>query len=147
MVHLEGDLLVVESDPEYYVKEESGLKPNTIQSIVDVIFDVPGLLTASVHPTHIEVINSASSGRRSFTRKLTDISAFGGYFIFSWEHRSERLCESCYNNGHLGCAACTYPAMVESCEHYRQISEEEIQERLEEIRESMDWSERGVLYG
>lgn len=61
--------------PEYYRKEESGRKSNTVRMIGDDE-------RFKGRPTEIEIVNVRT--HESFIRKITDITDYNGMRIFSW---------------------------------------------------------------
>jgi len=85
---IEKNTIIFKSLPEFFHKEKNGLKCNTVRTIITVNefkefvsfkqeFD-------KIPNKQIQIINAVT--QESFTRRLTDISAFEGHFIFSWEH-------------------------------------------------------------
>ncbi len=84
---IEGNTVIFRSTPSMYVKEESGVKPNTVR-----ILDFCEVCTLLRTKGKIEYIRIEESGtERSFTRELTDITDMGeilgkSIFVFSWRH-------------------------------------------------------------
>ena len=85
---IENNTIIFKSLPEFFHKEKNGLKSNTIRKIsysdpkewmdfVDFKREFDRLPNKK-----IQIINAVT--QESFTRRLTDISAFEGHFIFSW---------------------------------------------------------------
>ena len=85
---IENNTIIFKSAPEYYQKEKSGLKCNTVRQITKPdeykafhyfyrYFDI-------LHNKTIKIINSESG--EYFTRRLSDINTFKEFYIFSWGH-------------------------------------------------------------
>jgi len=85
---IENNTIIFKSLPEFFHKEKKGLKCNTVRTIKDkyeFMELVNFIAEFNLLPrTQIQIINAVT--QESFTRRLTDISAFEGHFIFSWEH-------------------------------------------------------------
>ncbi|WP_048140734.1 hypothetical protein, partial [Methanosarcina sp. 2.H.T.1A.3] len=82
--------IVFHSDSEFYDKEKSGVKPNTIRSITDEAMQWKdlslrdGVLYQKDKPiTKIVIVNKDGYG--SFIRDLTDVSYYDFRYIFSWD--------------------------------------------------------------
>ena len=85
---IENNTIIFKSAPEYYQKEKSGLKCNTVRQITKpdeykAFHDFYRCFEAISNKT-IKIINSESG--ESFLRRITDISIFKEVYIFSWEH-------------------------------------------------------------
>ena len=79
-----GDTLVVKSGIEFYEKERSGLKPNTVRDKERAIDD--GLKDGMLYFVQkIKVINTMKP-ECSFIRIISDISYWKDLIIISWEH-------------------------------------------------------------
>ena len=76
--------LVFKSEPLFYYKELDGSKPNTIRKITDKDDYRYELLTYG-KPKKIKIIN-AENPKESFTREITDVSYWEGFWIISWLH-------------------------------------------------------------
>jgi predicted HAD superfamily phosphohydrolase len=70
------------SHPEFFFKELSGAKPNTVRMVptADERFEALDQRTATV----IEITNTET--KQYFQRVITDISFWNGQFIISWRH-------------------------------------------------------------
>lgn len=71
------------SNPQFFFKEREGTKPNTFRK------DDPNdrrfqALDSKRQPRFVRIRNSAN--RQHFTRRITDISYYDGWWIISWEH-------------------------------------------------------------
>lgn len=74
------------SGSEYYFKEKSGLKPNTLR-IQDKWNDkrfklLNGFATGKRKDLTIDIENTLTG--ESFHRLVKDVSFYGGYYIISW---------------------------------------------------------------
>lgn len=79
-----GNTLVVKSGIDYFEKERSGTKPNTIRDECNVIDD--GISMGSLlFIQRIRVVN-AMKPECSFIRNVTDVSYWHDNVIISWEH-------------------------------------------------------------
>lgn len=78
-------IIEFKSTPEEYVKEESGIKSNTVR-IMD-IYDFADTLEQKDEIKYIKVTNTKTG--ETFMRGLTDISTYESgvvqMFIFSWK--------------------------------------------------------------
>lgn len=74
------------SSPEYYKKEESGIKPNTARNIEinDKRFQV--LIHWMIIKEYGKIIIKSTHNRK-FTRQIKDITVWGNVMIISWEHK------------------------------------------------------------
>lgn len=79
------------SSPEYFKKEELGLKPNTVRNIEiqDMRFQL--LIHQMINKEYGEITIQSTHGRE-FTRQIKDISVWGNIMIISWvgEKKNER---------------------------------------------------------
>lgn len=73
------------SIPEYYRREKLGIKNNTVRKIDkdDIRFEILEEFELQViNNLEIEIINTDT--QEKFTREVTDVCAFDGYYIISW---------------------------------------------------------------
>lgn len=77
--------ITFKSLPHFYYKELDGTKPNTIRSVEEKDERYDRLNLPDRFPKYIKIVN-AGNPSLSFTREITDISAWGGSFIISWKH-------------------------------------------------------------
>lgn len=88
--------VVFKSTDDYYFKEKSGKKPNTIRKadMKDKRFiilkavednDCPECLSITIK--HISMDGTITD---SFTKDVLDVSSWSDYFIVSWEHKKVR---------------------------------------------------------
>ena len=77
---IEGETVIFKSDLDMFIKEQRGIKPNTIRHIPD-----------SEHNEWIDFLSHNGTKHiqigcygEDFTRTITDISHFRGYWIISW---------------------------------------------------------------
>lgn len=89
--NVDGDTIVVESLPVYYIHEEDGDKRNTIrirtaQDVIDgriSIGDVTGDMYANgKRIRNVRVINTET--RAQFERELTHVCVYDDTFIYCW---------------------------------------------------------------
>jgi len=66
------------SDKDFYDKEESGRKNNTIRWLSEVEKQT----LKRISPTQIIIRNRYT--HKQFTRQISDISEYGGWTIFTW---------------------------------------------------------------
>lgn len=73
------------SSPEYYKKEQSGIKPNTVRNIEiqDKRFQ---LLIHQMITKEYSKISIQCTHDRYFTRQIRDITVWGNIMIISWKH-------------------------------------------------------------
>jgi len=72
------------SDTDFFEKEETGVKPNTVRWLNEE----KKATIKRMPPKHITIRDRFN--RHRFTRKLTDISELNnGMFIFSWRHKND----------------------------------------------------------
>lgn len=80
------------SRPDFYEKEEAGLKPNTVR-FMPRTNPQRAILYRIINDNlidHLEVrIRNSQSEDESFVRKVRDISFFRDHCIISWEHPIE----------------------------------------------------------
>ncbi|MCZ7362873.1 MAG: hypothetical protein O8C58_06020 [Candidatus Methanoperedens sp.] len=83
---IEGNTIIFKSLPEFFHKEKTGLKCNTIRTFIKVSefkeFEAFKEAFDKLPNKQIQIINTVTS--ESFIRRLTDISPFEEHFIFSW---------------------------------------------------------------
>ena len=79
---LSMSIIKFKSNPIFFKKERSGLKPNTVRmvSTADERFKALDEKTATI----IEIENTET--KEFFLRMITDISFWNGQFIISWKH-------------------------------------------------------------
>ena len=74
--------------PEYFIKEKSGLKPNTIRffekSTDDRLLALNKFKFWQDTPLMIEITNTDSG--KIFTRVVSDVSPYHDFYIISWFH-------------------------------------------------------------
>jgi len=71
-------MIVFKSVPDMWKKEKDGRKPNTFRRYrIDPRFSAKA-------GDYIKMVNTETG--EAFKRKLTDVSFWDGYAIFSWEH-------------------------------------------------------------
>ena len=79
------------SFPEYYEKEKSGIKNNTVRrwEILDKRFEILALFEIGhIKELFIEIVNTET--KESFIRKVRDVSSFGiggVNFIITWDDK------------------------------------------------------------
>lgn len=85
-----GSLVQFKSDPFFYYKEKSGLKPNTFRKIEyhDARFDSLIDMMQKREFGKIQVFNSEDDNI-FFIREITDVTYYQGFLIISWEHKDE----------------------------------------------------------
>jgi len=80
------------STPEFWRKEYLGIKPNTIRKSTDsedVRFEILNdFMDGRWNLIDIEVSNTVT--KEEFTRRVTDVSEWDGYYIISWLHSYKR---------------------------------------------------------
>lgn len=86
-----GDTLVVKSGIEFYEKERTGLKCNTIRNIGEFYYEIlPDLRRITKSDAdfikYIRIVNGMKP-LCSFKRIVTDISYWRNDVIISWSHR------------------------------------------------------------
>jgi|GEM_PF-4588602 len=83
---VKDDLIMFKSDPEMFEKEKDGRKPNTIRWSYDA--DEIAQMTIFARDfkkdcqKYIQIENSVTG--ETFVRRLSDISFYGGVYVFSW---------------------------------------------------------------
>lgn len=82
---LKDDIIVFESNPDYYFKEASGQKNNTVRLDPSIrqIKTITKWYNSNTNRT-IRIINTVT--RESFDRILTDMSIYKNVIIFTWRH-------------------------------------------------------------
>lgn len=78
--------IIFKSNPEFYAKEESGVKNNTVR-IEDLSDERFILLERSIlqgFPLSIKIVNNKTF--ESFTRVIQDISNYQGLVVITWRH-------------------------------------------------------------
>lgn len=90
---IEGNTVIFKSDPRHYYDECSGRKCNTVRrfSVWSEMKEFEKFrldFDAEKPNKKIRIINSMLKTplQESFTRTITDISQFEGYWIISWRH-------------------------------------------------------------
>ncbi|MHC1571566.1 MAG: hypothetical protein ACXQTL_02220 [Methanosarcinales archaeon] len=87
---IEGDTVIFKSEPQYFYKEESGLKRNTVKILNTA--EHKTLLMAQ--PSRIRIVNTCEP-QEYFEHELTDLSNISTLFevcedrfvfVFSWRH-------------------------------------------------------------
>ena len=82
-------LIHFKSTPENWRKEYFGLKPNTLREFkdtTDIRLDILNCyIKNKLTELMIEIENTDT--HEIFTRKVTDITEWHGFFIISWEHK------------------------------------------------------------
>lgn len=92
-IQIKGNTIIFKSVHENYYKERSGLKPNTIRrfdtsaelGLVELFYEE---WWSNAFPKKIQIIGLFRRDYQpveSFTRELTDITMFEGFWIFSWK--------------------------------------------------------------
>lgn len=81
-MEIKGNTICFKSDRVYYIKEESGLKPNTIRQL-----DAEEKIVFLNNLCRIKLIKIVCSENEQlhFIRELSDISFMGEWIIFSWK--------------------------------------------------------------
>lgn len=74
------------SNSANFFKERDGLKPNTIRQ--DDRSDPRFKLLSKGTPTHITIKN-AGNQKWKFTRRITDITFYMGWWVISWKHEAK----------------------------------------------------------
>ena len=80
----ETDTIIFKSNPEFYEKEQSGLKCNTVRVFEDDELKI--LDEMDDYPKNIMIKNKVT--RECFKRKVTDVTIVGMWepiYIFSWK--------------------------------------------------------------
>jgi hypothetical protein len=85
---IEGNTIIFKSAPEYYYKEFQGWKPNTIRrfSSIDELNKFNYFKNHLTNNSKIRIEHTGNEKELNFTRYITDITQFEGYFIISWRH-------------------------------------------------------------
>ena len=81
---MEKVIIIFRSNPENYLKEKSGKKPNTVRFTDD--WKKYSVWSVYDRATHIKIIHTENPNR-IFTRKLTDKTTYKDLAIFSWKHK------------------------------------------------------------
>lgn len=86
------DNVKFKSNPEFWAKEECGLKPNTIRKPSEPN-DKRFLLLEEFRKGErnllsIDIINSITG--ESFHRWINDVSFYEGFYIISWNHYNDK---------------------------------------------------------
>lgn len=79
-------ILIVKSNPENYVKEESGKKPNTLRKLPfgDGRDDILAEMVKTKYYGVIQV--EKTNSHDFFIKPITDITLWDGYAIISWRN-------------------------------------------------------------
>lgn len=77
------------SIPEYYKKEEFGLKCNTVRKLPLGDVRENKLRVWATLQSYGNIIITNTKTRSSFIREVTDISIWEGVIIISWKHPSQ----------------------------------------------------------
>lgn len=78
---INGDILECKSSSDFWEKERSYRKRNTVRSIRDLRIDGYTLEQAAACKK-VKIVNTETL--KSFCRKITDVSVWGCWFIISW---------------------------------------------------------------
>lgn len=83
------------SNPEFYSKEEYGLKPNTIRKPNepnDIRFNLlEEFRNGERNLLTLDIVNTVTG--QSFHRWVNDVSFYDGYYIISWNHSQSKTKE------------------------------------------------------
>ncbi len=80
---MEKEKVVFKSTPEYWNKENLGLKRNTVRKKdTDTRFNKLDLWCAGKNNLDITIVNTKT--QEEFTREVKDVSKFDDYYIVSW---------------------------------------------------------------
>ena len=77
-------LIEFKSDPHFFFLERDGLKPNTVRK--DDPDDERFVSLDRGEPKKIRIRNSGNPSW-VFTREITDVSYWNGFWIISWKHK------------------------------------------------------------
>lgn len=85
---IRGTTICFKSKPDFFKKEQSGIKPNTVRdlSLMEVLPLCLPCKDFKELVSHIQIVDSESG--EFFVRELSDISYYDDRFIFSWVHVS-----------------------------------------------------------
>jgi ABC-type branched-subunit amino acid transport system substrate-binding protein len=74
------------SRPDFWKKEQSGCKPNTIREFFDEKDIRKKLLDDFIKDgwKYMEIVMVNTDNNQSFTRTITDVSKYKGFYIISW---------------------------------------------------------------
>lgn len=84
-------LITFKSKTEFFIKEWTGRKPNTIRKVAT---DDERLLRLEQWENDLPedatiLVRNADAPSQFFTRQITDISYWAGLWIISWKHQGE----------------------------------------------------------
>ena len=85
-MEISEDFISFKSAPDFYLKERSGAKSNTIRKLNEIEIRMLNLWIESrkEHGLPLTIQINLRDSKKAFRRRISDISEYQGYYVFSW---------------------------------------------------------------